>query len=163
MVPVVILQLAPILYIAEASVAVVAAQVLAQTIQKASYEGNLPLAAMAIHEKIEQENPFRCSKIVDKELLIVFLSFLGLLYSKGGQPFNSCLPQFLLHICGSKKQSSICPTTLLLGGPQCWRTIRTHTIATSWQHTLFQHASTSLKATNTSQRNHTYSSPWLIR
>jgi len=36
MVPVVILQLAPILYIAEASVAVVAAQVLAQTIQKAS-------------------------------------------------------------------------------------------------------------------------------
>ena len=59
MVPVVILQLAPILYIAEASVAVVAAQVLAQTIQKASYEGHLPLAAMAIHEKIEQENSFR--------------------------------------------------------------------------------------------------------
>ena len=36
MVPVVVLQLAPILHIAEASVAVVAAQVLAQTIQIAS-------------------------------------------------------------------------------------------------------------------------------
>lgn len=88
MVPVVVLQLAPILHIAEASVAVVAAQVLAQTIQIASARR----LSLATGHGNPQKEPTRESYWtlvkewikMDKELLIAFPSFFfGLLCKRG--------------------------------------------------------------------------------
>ena len=161
MVPVVVLQLAPILHIAEASVAVVAAQVLAQTIQIASAR-RLSLATGHGNPQKDRTGESYWTLVkewikMDKELLIAFPSFfwdyyVGVEKCKGGQPVNTCLLQFLLHICGSKKQSSISPTTLLL----CGRTHR-HILTAYFVSTRFN----LLTSNNTLQRNHTPFPLWV--